>query len=131
MTKNYSFVTRANDAMFVKDRTPLSADSPSLEFSRKYADIAALSAGDPELLKPTITDETRALVAAMPAPGNEVALVFGANGFVGAHLVARLSLDPAITTVYAGVRTAGDATALERFELTVLQYSIRDRKSVV
>ncbi|MBY6541197.1 SDR family oxidoreductase [Rhodococcus sp. BP-349] len=60
----------------------------------------------------------------MAPPADEVALVFGANGFVGAHLVAELSLRPGITTVYAGVRSAGDSTATERFEETVAQYSI-------
>ncbi|MGU3433969.1 SDR family oxidoreductase [Actinomycetes bacterium M1A6_2h] len=126
MTAEYSFTTRANDADLVAEFTPLTSDSPSLEFSRKYADIAALSAGDPSFLRPRLTDDARANLAGLPPQSNEVALVFGANGFVGAHLVARLSVDPTITTVYAGVRASDGVSAQERFELTLLQYSISD-----
>ncbi|WP_261778584.1 MULTISPECIES: SDR family oxidoreductase [unclassified Rhodococcus (in: high G+C Gram-positive bacteria)] len=124
MFDDYTFTTVANDAHLVSPVVALTGDAPSLLFPRKYADVAALSAGDHELLRPIVDPSTAEQVRSMAPPADEVALVFGANGFVGAHLVAELSLRPGITTVYAGVRSAGDSTATERFEETVAQYSI-------
>lgn len=133
MFDDYTFTTVANDGHLVSPVVPLTADAPSLLFSRKYADIAALSAGSPELLRPVVDPATVELVQQMAAPAAEVALVFGANGFVGAHLVAELSTRPGVTRVYAGVRSAGDSTAVERFYETVENYSITaiDRSKIV
>lgn len=124
MFDEYTFSTVANDGHLVSPVVALTGDAPSLLFSRKYADVAALSAGDHELLRPIVDPSTAEQVRSMAPPADEIALVFGANGFVGAHLVAELSLRPGITTVYAGVRSAGDSSAAERFEETVAQYSI-------
>ncbi|MEU6586880.1 SDR family oxidoreductase [Nocardia sp. NPDC046763] len=95
-----------------------------LRFAGKYADVAALSAGDPTALRPHIDDETRRRVAAMSSSRRKTALVFGANGFVGAHLIGRLSRDPAIETVSAVVRPTAEQTAGQRLQATVDRYAI-------
>ncbi|MGN7131824.1 SDR family oxidoreductase [Rhodococcoides corynebacterioides] len=122
----HEFTTVANDAHLVSPVVALTADAPSLLFPRKYADIAALSAGDAMLLRPVLDPATADAVADMPEPRHEVALVFGANGFVGAHLVAELSTRDDVTTVYAGVRGSADVPAADRFEETVARYDITE-----
>lgn len=126
MHDDYVFTTTANDAHLVSSVMALTSDSPSILFGRKYADLAALSAGDADLLRPVIDENTAELVAAMDAPAHRVSLVFGANGFVGAHLVAELSVRPETDVVYAGVRSTESESASDRFEATVSQYSIGD-----
>lgn len=126
MFEDYHFTTVANDGHLVSPVLSLTDDAPSVLFTRKYADIAALSAGDSELLRPVIDPGTVEEVQNMPPPASEVALVFGANGFVGAHLVAELSVRAGVRTVYAGVRASDAMTARERFDETVRSYSITD-----
>lgn len=46
----------------------------------------------------------------------------GGNGFVGAHLVARLSCEPGVRKVWATVRAAPGATPEQRLEQTLAEY---------
>ncbi len=102
----------------------ITAESRGLRFGGRYADVVALSTGDPAALRPCIDDETRRRVAAMPSTRKPNALVFGANGFVGAHLVGRLSRDPSIDVVRAVVRPKGDESAYDRLQRTLAHYEI-------
>ena len=99
-------------------------ECPGLRCGGKYADVVALSNGDPTALRPYIDEETRRRVAAMAPPVTETALVFGANGFLGAHLIGRLTRDAAVEVVYAMVRPTEEESALERLQRTFDQYEI-------
>ncbi|MGB6049250.1 MAG: hypothetical protein WBG14_00125 [Rhodococcus sp. (in: high G+C Gram-positive bacteria)] len=44
-------------------------ECPGLRFNGKYADVVALSTGDPTALRPQIDEETRRRVAEMPPHG--------------------------------------------------------------
>ncbi|OLZ57470.1 hypothetical protein BS329_01800 [Amycolatopsis coloradensis] len=65
-------------------------------------------------------------MAGLPAAGSEVALVLGGNGFVGAHLVARLSREPGIRTVFVIVRATAEHTPEQRLAQTLDQYRVAD-----
>ena len=99
-------------------------ECPGLRFNGKYADVVALSTGDPTALRPQIDEETRRRVAAMPPPRLDTALVLGANGFLGAHLIGRLTSDPLVETVWAMVRPTEEETAQERLQRTFDRYEI-------
>ncbi|MGH3789372.1 MAG: SDR family oxidoreductase [Pseudonocardiaceae bacterium] len=68
----------------------------------------------------------RERLAGLAATGSEVALVLGGNGFVGAHLVARLSREPGIRKVFATVRATAEHTAEQRLAQTLDQYRVAD-----
>jgi nucleoside-diphosphate-sugar epimerase len=113
----------------------LSEDCPSLRFAGKFADIEALNRGDTAVLRPFVDATTRVRVSRMADPGTEVALVLGGNGFVGAHLVARLSRAANISKVIAAVRHSAQQTGEEKLEQTLRQYRIanvdRDKIEVI
>ncbi len=104
--------------------TVITPECKGLRFGGRYADVAALSAGDPTLLRPHIDDDTRRRVAAMPASRHRTALVFGANGFVGAHMAGRLSREASIETAWAVVRPTAEQTGRERLQETLDRYQI-------
>ncbi|MGB2949543.1 MAG: SDR family oxidoreductase [Rhodococcus sp. (in: high G+C Gram-positive bacteria)] len=54
----------------------------------------------------------------------DTALVLGANGFLGAHLIGRLTSDPLVETVWAMVRPTEEETAQERLQRTFDRYEI-------
>lgn len=114
------------------ERPLLTEDCPSLTFGGRYADLEALSSGRFEVLRPLLDPRTREDLRNMPGPKNEVALVFGANGFVGSHLVARLSRDPSIQKVIAIIRRSSETEPMQRLEQTIAEYSIDeiDRKKI-
>jgi thioester reductase-like protein len=60
----------------------------------------------------------------MPISRHKTALVFGANGFVGAHLVGRLSRDASIERVWAVVRSTVEQPAVQRLRATLDHYAI-------
>ncbi|WP_227717804.1 SDR family oxidoreductase [Paraburkholderia atlantica] len=49
----------------------------------------------------------------------------GSNGFVGAHLTARLSADPQVEHVLAMVRRTPEKTAEQRFNEALIRYRIK------
>lgn len=102
----------------------ITSECPGLRFDGKYADIVALSNGDPTALRPYIDEQTRRRVAEMPPPRTDTAMVFGANGFLGAHLIGRLTRDSRVETVWAVVRPTEEETAEERLQRTFDMYSI-------
>lgn len=108
------------------DLAALSIDCPFLGFHGKFADIDALSRGDAWALRPLLAESDRARLAAMPPPGRQVALVIGGNGFVGAHLAARLSRAPGVRAVWTTVRATAEHTPEQRFAQTLAQYQIND-----
>ncbi|MEX3900978.1 SDR family oxidoreductase [Paraburkholderia sp. BR10954] len=88
------------------------------------ADIVALSSGNPGLLRPQLHPNYQ------PKPlsdstSNRLALVIGSNGFVGAHLTARLSADPQVEHVLAMVRGSPERTAEQRFDEALIRYRIK------
>lgn len=104
--------------------TLVAEDCQSLKFAGKYADVEALNSGEVQLMQPVIDKLTRSRVAAMAPPSREVAFVFGANGFVGAHLVARLVREPGIERVIAAARPSATQTVQQRFAQTLHDYRI-------
>ncbi|CAN5374052.1 hypothetical protein BH09ACT7_BH09ACT7_30840 [soil metagenome] len=102
----------------------LTAGCPALRFPGKFADIAALNCGQPQLLRPVF--DRRATHHPAGDSDREIALVLGANGFVGAHLVAELSRRPEIRKVYAAVRRTADVAGLTRLRATFNQYRVDD-----
>lgn len=102
----------------------LSRDCPNLRFISKFADVLALMDGNTELLRPDIDAMTRKRLDSLPPPGKEVALVIGGNGFIGAHLVARLSQESSIRRVFATVRAIAEHTPEQRLEHTWSRYQI-------
>lgn len=106
--------------------TPLTEDCPSLLFAGRFADLVALNQGDGAVVRPCIAETTSQLLLTAPPPANEVALVVGGNGFVGAHLVARLSREPGVRRVWATVRATPQCTSEQRFEQTLAKYRISD-----
>ena len=107
-----------------QDFTPLTDDCHGLGFSGRFADIAALNAGDPAELRPVMDEPTRRRLLRADPRERTVALVIGGNGFVGAHLVARLSREPGIEKVIATARANADGTPRQRFEETVALYNV-------
>ncbi|MGY1984090.1 SDR family oxidoreductase [Nocardia gipuzkoensis] len=118
-----------------RDLSVIAEDCPSLRFVGRCADIEALNHGDRSKLRPIVDEATNIRVAAMAPPGREVALVLGGNGFVGAHLVARLTREPGIRKVLAAVRSSAEHTVEQRFDQTVRRYRIgeidRDKVELV
>jgi nucleoside-diphosphate-sugar epimerase len=108
------------------DLVALAEDCPSLRFGGKFADVEALNRGEASGLRPVVDEETSSRVATMATPGSEVAFVFGGNGFIGAHLVARLTREPGIRKVVATVRSSAEHTAEQRFEHTARRYRISE-----
>lgn len=102
----------------------ITSECRGLRFNGKYADVVALSTGDPTALRPTIDEETRKRVATLPAPRRDTALILGANGFLGAHLIGTLTRDPSITRVYAMIRPTDAQTVEQRLQATLDQYEI-------
>jgi nucleoside-diphosphate-sugar epimerase len=102
----------------------LSEDCPSLWFNGKFADLEALNTGNPFALRPVLADEARARLDSLPGHGTSTALVAGGNGFVGAHMVARLSRDPRIRTVLAMVRARDGHDPRERLDETLRKYKV-------
>lgn len=100
----------------------LNAAFPELRFHSGTADVEAIRLGDPTLLRPDLDEP----VASLPDPPREAALVFGGNGFVGAHLIARLARDPRIRRVWATVRGSATQSPRQRLEETVHRYEIGD-----
>lgn len=102
--------------------TNLNAAFPELRFCSGTADVEAFRQGDPALLRPVLAEP----LADLPDPRREVALVFGGNGFVGAHLIARLARDPRIRRVWASVRGNATRSPRQRLEETFQRYDIGD-----
>ncbi|GAA1897405.1 Thioester reductase domain-containing protein [Williamsia serinedens] len=102
----------------------ITRDCRSLRFAGKYADVVALSTGDPTALRPTVDAATRRRVATMPEPRLDTALVLGGNGFLGAHLIGRLSCDPGITEVVAMIRPTETESARRRLQATIDRYEV-------
>ncbi len=109
-----------------QDLCLLSDDCPSLRFNGKFADLAALSTGDAFALRPVLDEEARTRLDSLPARGTDTALVVGGNGFVGAHVVARLSRDPRIRMVLATVRASEGRDPRERLDMTLRKYKVTD-----
>ncbi len=103
--------------------TNLSPACSGLFFSGKFSDIAALNAGDKNLLRPTLNPMVKKATF-LPNSEKKVALIIGGNGFVGVHLAARLSLEPNIRQIIVMVRASQQQTCDERFEDAVNQYKV-------
>lgn len=108
------------------DIVTLAEDCPALRFSSKFADIVALGCGRAGLLSPVFDRRATGSVAPSRGGGREVALVLGANGFVGTHLVAALTRQPGIRKVYAAVRSTPDLAGGARLQATLTRYRIHD-----
>jgi nucleoside-diphosphate-sugar epimerase len=109
-----------------QDLSLLSDDCPSLLFNGKFADLVALNTGDALALRPVLDDEAKARLDGLPGHGTDTALVVGGNGFVGAHVVARLSRDPRIRRVLATVRASDGRDPRERLDRTLRKYKVTD-----
>ena len=92
-----------------------------LLFSSKFPDVQALNQGEAAHLRPL---RRAGAQRQRPQADRRVAMVIGGNGFIGAHLIGRLSTDPGIDRVYALVRPTADATALARLQDTIARYRI-------
>ena len=103
---------------------PLVEDCPSLLFASKFADVEALARGNPALLRPSLSDQAQDVLAGSELPCQAVSLVLGGNGFVGAQLVARLSVTPGVEKVYASIRDSGAQGAWDRLEQTWATYGV-------
>jgi len=103
--------------------SPLSPEFPGIRFAGKFADVEALNRGDVRSLQPVLDAEVASRWSGIERPTEGNALVIGANGFVGSHLVAHLSTLPQITKVWALVR--GDRVPpQERLDATLRKYRI-------
>lgn len=102
----------------------LTSECSALLFQGKFADIAALNRGVSELLRPVLRHEFKKRAENFVIKNSSSALVIGANGFVGSHLVAHLSLNSKIHRVFAMVRATADKTPHQRFEETKNFYKI-------
>ncbi|MCP2174973.1 SDR family oxidoreductase [Williamsia maris] len=109
----------------------MSSECRGLRFNGKYADVVALSTGDPTALRPAVDPDTRRRVALMPEARRDTALILGANGFLGAHLIGQLTRDPSITRVYAMIRPTADRTAEQRLQETLDAYEISANSSKI
>jgi len=107
----------------------LSDDCPSLRFNGKFADLVALNTGNALALRPVLDEEARTRLDRLPGHGTDTALVVGGNGFVGAHMVARLSRDPRVRTVLATVRASNGRDPRERLEDTLRKYQLTNLKA--
>ena len=104
--------------------TSITAESP--RFRTKFADVTALNAGDASELELVFDDAARARMKAYREPFHwgEQVLVFGGNGFVGAHFVHRLLADPKVKKVYAIVRAKAGLSPADRVYQTWAKYSL-------
>lgn len=109
-----------------QDLCLLSDDCPSLLFNGKFADLAALNTGDAFALRPVLAEKARVRLDSLPGHGTDTALVVGGNGFVGVHVVARLSRDPRIRRVLAMVRASDEGDPRERLDATLRKYKVTD-----
>ena len=92
----------------------------------KYADIVALDAGERSHLDLALDDEARRKIADARGRydwGRHV-LVFGGNGFVGAHIVHRLLADQRVQRVTAIVRSRPEMAGRERILETWATYDL-------
>ena len=92
----------------------------------KYADIVALDTGDRSHLDLALDDEVRRAIAEARGRydwGRHV-LVFGGNGFVGAHFVHRLLADSRVRRVTAIVRSSPELPGRERILKTWTKYEL-------
>lgn len=106
-------------------RSLLTEDCPSLTFEGRFADLEALNSGRFSALRPVVEARTRLRLKTQDAPGKKVALVFGANGFVGSHVVARLSADPAVRKVVAIIRATESERPNQRLQNTFREYGVQ------
>ncbi|MBB6567707.1 SDR family oxidoreductase [Kribbella sandramycini] len=95
-----------------------------LLFRGKFADVEALSRGDADAVRSVLGASLRHRLSRLPCREHRVALVFGGNGFVGAHLVARLSREPGIEQVWVAGRAMGEGGVEQRFDKTVARYAV-------
>jgi nucleoside-diphosphate-sugar epimerase len=102
----------------------LSDDCPSLWFNGKFADLEALNTGNAFALRPVLDEKVRARLDRLPRHGTGTALVVGGNGFIGAHMVARLSRDPRVHTVLAMVRAYNGRDPRQRLDETLRKYKL-------
>ncbi len=93
--------------------TSLSAESSAFLFPGKYADIVALNSGNKDYLRSTLSANNQARKLKKETE-RQIALIIGGNGFVGAHLVARLSLETRIKKVFVTVRASQEKSPEER-----------------
>lgn len=107
--------------------SPLVRECPEIRFKGRFADLEALNIGDTSALTPTLSDSAKVNWAGIDySTEDRVALVLGANGFVGAHLAAHLSRQDAISKVYATARTSPCGEPADRFRRTLQKYRIAD-----
>lgn len=95
-------------------------------FATKFTDIAALDAGDGKLLKLRLDDAAlRRIDEAQERTdwGRDV-LIFGGNGFVGAHFIHQLLQQPQVRRVTAIVRSRAGMSPLERIRMTWRKYDL-------
>lgn len=95
-------------------------------FATKFTDIAALDAGDGKLLKLRLDDAAlRRIDEAQERTdwGRDV-LIFGGNGFVGAHFIHQLLQQPQVRRVTAIVRSRAGMSPLERIRMTWRNYDL-------
>lgn len=94
-----------------------------IELAPSDCDLSALVAGDKQLIR------LRADAAWHPPENRQAdirnALVIGANGFVGVHLVHELACDPRIARVVCLVRPGDDQTPEERVHRTLQTYGLQ------
>jgi nucleoside-diphosphate-sugar epimerase len=103
----------------------LAPEFPSVRFAGKFSDIEALNRGDAEALRPTLETKAGSNWSSIQPPRERSALVIGGNGFVGAHLVAHLSMRPEIRKVWALAR-AHRMPPRDRLEATLRKYQVSD-----
>jgi nucleoside-diphosphate-sugar epimerase len=95
-------------------------------FDFMFAVLVALNTGVALALRRVVAVAARPGVGRLPGHGTDTALVVGGNGFVGAHVVARLSRDPRIRRVLATVRASDGRDPRERLDETLRKYKVTD-----
>ena len=115
----------ASDNKNISPQTNYNPDAyPAL--SSRYADLVAFDRGDPSTLELVLDQKARQqlLEASSQSGWGRNVLVFGGNGFVGAHLVHRLLSDRRIQRVIAVVRSRSDANPMDRILRTWKKYEL-------
>jgi len=100
------------------------AGSPAL--ASKFSDVAALDAGDGKLLQLRFSDDSLRRIHEARARtdwGRDV-LIFGGNGFVGAHFIHELLRRPQVRRVTAVLRARAGMSPLERIRTTWRRYDL-------